>query len=139
MLQAEGKNNEAATYCERALEMFHALYPREGYSQGHPDILDAMNNLAGAYRAGGRLNRALPLDAESLKLHKAKFGLNHAYTLIAMNNLAATYLMAQRWVEAEMTVRECLELRAKNQPDDWRRFHTMGQLCCRFGRAERIR
>ncbi len=126
--QAEAKNNQASEYYQKALEMFQALFPRERYPQGHADILDAMNNLAGAYRADGQLNRAQLLDVESLKLHKAKLGLQHPSTLITMNNLAATYLMAQRWVEAEMTARECVRLQAENQPDDWRRFRTMSQL-----------
>jgi hypothetical protein len=45
-----------------------------------------------------------------------------------------------RWDEAETLLRECLGLREKSQPDDWRRFHTMSQLgaalACRQEYAE---
>ena len=87
-----------------------------------------MNNLATAYRDAGRLNDAVLLFEETLKLQKAKLGPDHPGTLNTMNNLAGTYLNAQRWAEALTTARECLELRAKKMPDDWQRFHTMSQL-----------
>jgi hypothetical protein len=45
-----------------------------------------------------------------------------------MNHLAAAYLEAKRWAEAEMTARECLGLRKQKPSDDWWRFHTMSQL-----------
>jgi eukaryotic-like serine/threonine-protein kinase len=63
-----------------------------------------------------------------LKLTTAKLGSDHPKTLISMNNLAAAYLGAKQWTEAETTARECLELRAKKLPDEWPRFHTMSQL-----------
>jgi tetratricopeptide (TPR) repeat protein len=53
-----------------------------------------MNNLAGGYRAAGKLDRALPLSEETLKLSKAKLGADHPDTLTCMNNLAAAYYAA---------------------------------------------
>jgi len=47
-----------------------------------------MNNLALAYRAAGKLDQALPLLEETLKLRKAKLGPEHPDTLGTMNNLA---------------------------------------------------
>jgi hypothetical protein len=55
-------------------------------------------------------------------------GPNHPDTLATMNYLATAYLDAWRWVDAEGLLRECLRRREKEQPDDWRRFHTMSQL-----------
>jgi tetratricopeptide (TPR) repeat protein len=50
-----------------------------------------MNNLAGAYQAAGKLDLALPLMEETLKLQKAKLGPEHPDTLTSMNNLAGAY------------------------------------------------
>ena len=47
-----------------------------------------MNNLAVAYQAAGKLDLALPLYEETLKLTKAKLGPDHPDTLTSMNNLA---------------------------------------------------
>jgi hypothetical protein len=55
-------------------------------------------------------------------------GPNHPNTLTIRNYLATANLDAGRWVDAEGLLRECLRLREKEHPDDWRRFHTMGQL-----------
>jgi tetratricopeptide (TPR) repeat protein len=87
-----------------------------------------MNNLASAYREASRLDEALLLFEESLKLMKAKLGPDHPRTLIIMNNLAWGYLEASRWADAEKTARECLGLRPTKGPDDWWRYPTMSQL-----------
>ncbi len=50
-----------------------------------------MSNLAVAYEATGKLDLALPLFEESLRLKKAKLGPDHPDTLTSMNNLAAAY------------------------------------------------
>ena len=50
-----------------------------------------MNNLAAGYQAAGKLDLALPLFEETLKLTKAKLGPDHPDTLISMNNLAVAY------------------------------------------------
>jgi tetratricopeptide (TPR) repeat protein len=46
------------------------------------------------YQAAGKLDRALPLFEETLKLTKAKLGADHPDTLISMNNLALVYQTA---------------------------------------------
>ena len=48
-----------------------------------------MNNLAMGYRAVDKLELALPLLEETLKLSKAKQGADHPSTLTIMNNLAS--------------------------------------------------
>jgi tetratricopeptide (TPR) repeat protein len=53
-----------------------------------------MNNLAMGYRAAGKLDLALPLYEETLKLSKAKLGADHPDTLASMNNLAEGYKAA---------------------------------------------
>jgi tetratricopeptide (TPR) repeat protein len=55
-----------------------------------------MNNLALGYQAAGKLDLALPLFEETLKLRKAKLGPDHPDTLISMGNLAKAYLDVKR-------------------------------------------
>ena len=51
----------------------------------------SMNNLAAAYQDAGKLDLALPLFEETLKLTKAKLGPDHPDTLTSMGNLASAY------------------------------------------------
>jgi eukaryotic-like serine/threonine-protein kinase len=62
----------------------------------HPNTLMVMNNLANAYWDAGKLNLAMPLLEETLKLRKVKFGPGHPYTLTSMNNLAWAYWQAKK-------------------------------------------
>jgi hypothetical protein len=45
-----------------------------------------------------------------------------------MNNLAAAFIAAKRWTDAEKTARSCLVQREKSQPDDSRRYQSLSQL-----------
>jgi tetratricopeptide (TPR) repeat protein len=55
-----------------------------------------MNNLAMGYKAVGKLDLALPLYEENLKLTRAKLGSDHPHTFTGMNNLALAYQAAKR-------------------------------------------
>ena len=77
-----------------------------------------MNNLAVAYQAAGKLDLALPLFEETLKLRKAKLGPDHPDTLDSMNNLAMAYQAAGKLDLALPLFEETLKLRkAKLGPD----------------------
>src|SRR5207302_51984 len=64
---------------------------RQHLGPEHPDTLTSMNNLALAYCNARKLDLALPLHEETLKLQKAKLGPEHPATLTSMNNLAMVY------------------------------------------------
>ena len=53
-----------------------------------------MNNLAFGYRVAGKVDLALPLYEEALKLQKTRLGPDHPSTLSTMNNLASGYWAA---------------------------------------------
>jgi tetratricopeptide (TPR) repeat protein len=53
-----------------------------------------MNHLGLGYQAAGKLDQALPLLEESLKLAKAKLDADHPLTLTIMNNLGLVYQSA---------------------------------------------
>ena len=77
-----------------------------------------MNNLAATYKAAGKLELALPLFEETLKLRKAKLGLDHPHTLTSMNNLAVTYQAAGKADLALPLYEKTLKLvKAKLGPD----------------------
>ena len=83
-----------------------------------------MNNLAAAYQAAGKLDLALPLFEETLKLRKAKLGPEHPDTLTSMNNLAAAYQAAGKLDLALPLFEETLKLsKAKLGPEHPRHAH----------------
>ena len=66
----------------------------------HPNTVTARNNLAGAYRAAGRLEEAIPLFERTLADRERVSGETHPDTLGSRNNLAAAYRAAGRREEA---------------------------------------
>ena len=57
----------------------------------HPDTLDTLLHLAGAYFYAGRLNDALPLAEEHLRLARARLGPESIETIDSMNHLGFYY------------------------------------------------
>ena len=66
----------------------------------HPDTLASRNNLAGAYRAAGRLTEAITLYEQVLPDSIRVLGEDHPGTLASRNNLAGAYRAAGRLTEA---------------------------------------
>ena len=60
----------------------------------HPDTLIAMHTLALTYRELDRLDEAIPLFEEVVRLKKAKLGPDHPDTLVSINDLVDAYLQA---------------------------------------------
>jgi tetratricopeptide (TPR) repeat protein len=79
----------------------------------HPDTLATRNNLAGAYYAAGKLDQALPLCEEALKLQKVRLGPDHPDTLHSMNNLAGGYWSAHQLDKSVPLFEETLKLQEK--------------------------
>ncbi len=90
----------------------------------HPHTLMSMNNLASAYQIAGKLDLALPLFEETLKLRKAKLGRDHPDTVGTMASIGLLLIEKRLFTEAEPQLRECLAIREKTKPDDWRTFNT---------------
>ena len=65
-----------------------------------PDTLASRNNLAGAYRASGRLDKAIALYEQNLEDSIRMLGPDHPSTLTARLNLASAYQAAGRLDEA---------------------------------------
>ena len=66
----------------------------------HPDTLASRNNLAGTYRASGRLDKAIALYEQTLEDSIRGLGTDHPSTLASRLNLAGAYQAAGRLSEA---------------------------------------
>ena len=66
----------------------------------HHDTLASRNNLAGTYRASGRLDKAIALYEQTLEDSIRVLGLDHPSTLTSRLNLAGAYRAAGRLDEA---------------------------------------
>ena len=86
----------------------------------HPDTLASRNNLAGAYRAAGRLTEAITLYEQVLPDSIRVLGENHPNTLNSRNNLACAYAAAGRITEAitqfEQVLTDCTRVLDEDYP-----------------------
>ncbi len=95
----------------------------------HPLTLMSLGNLAAGYAAAGKLDLALPLLEETLKLMKAKLGADHPDTLTSMNSLAEGYREANMLDKALPLLEETLKLRTvKLGPDHYMTLNSMNNL-----------
>ncbi len=94
----------------------------------HADTLRCMANLARAYQAAGRPDRALPLLRELADLWKRKAGADSTQYAGALAPFALYVLQQEKWTEAETILREILTIRETKAPDDWSTFNTKSML-----------
>jgi tetratricopeptide (TPR) repeat protein len=88
-----------------------------------------MSNLAAGYRDAGKLDMALPLFEQTLKVRKAKLGPDHPDTLNSMDNLAIVYQDAGKLDMALPLYEVTLKLRkAKIGPDHPDTLKSMSHL-----------
>ena len=106
----------------------------------HPDTLFSMNNLAtGCIEDAGKLDLALPLFEETLKLMKAKLGPDHPDTLACMSNLANAYRVAGKLDLALPLSEETLKLmKAKLGPDHPDTLASMSNLATAYQDAGKL-
>jgi hypothetical protein len=84
----------------------------------HPRTLAMMTFLGVTLLDAGRTGEALPMLEQTLTLRKTKLGVDHPDTLISMNNLARA-LLSDDPARAEKLMRECVDIRAKRDENDW--------------------
>jgi tetratricopeptide (TPR) repeat protein len=99
-----------------------------------------MNNLARAYQDAGKLDLALPLLEETLKLMKEKLGADHPTTLHSMENLAAAYRDAGKLDLALPLLEETLKLMKEklgaDHPDTLNCMNNLGTAYWRLKRLD---
>ncbi len=105
----------------------------------HPDTLLTMNQLATGYRKSGKLDLALPLLEETLKLRKARLGPDHPSTLQSMNNLGLGYFEGRKLDLALPLFEETLKLaKARLSPDHTTTLATINNLASGYQAAEKL-
>jgi len=75
----------------------------------HPETLTSVNNLAGLYKAQGRLAEAEPLFKRALEARERVLGKEHPETLGSADNLAGLYEAQGRLAEAEPLYKRALD------------------------------
>ncbi len=77
----------------------------------HAKTLDAMEDLAWAYRLAGRFREAVDLQERTLQLKREELGERHSSTLVSMNNLAIYYDDVGNYTAAVKLNEKTLKLR----------------------------
>jgi Flp pilus assembly protein TadD len=79
----------------------------------HPDVAQALNNLAAVYGKQGRSADAERLFKRSLAVFEKTLGANHPDVAGVLNNLAALYKAQGRTADAEPLFKRSAAIRAK--------------------------
>jgi len=79
----------------------------------HPEVADALNNLAALYKAKGEYAQAEPLYERALAISEKALGPEHPDTAISLSNLAGLYRVKGEYVRAEPLFRRALAIDEK--------------------------
>ena len=105
----------------------------------HRDSFTSRNNLAGAYRAAGRLTEAITLYEQVLPDSIRVLGEDHPNTLNSRNNLAYAYKGEGRLTEAitlyEQVLPDRIRVLGKDHPNT---LNSRNNLACAYAAAGRI-
>jgi WD40 repeat protein/serine/threonine protein kinase/tetratricopeptide (TPR) repeat protein len=105
--------------------------------QGDADAFAALNARAQEHHQSGKLDEAIPLLVEILKVSKAKFGLENPATFETTNTLVDIYFRTGQGGKAIPVLEEWVKvLKAKQHPDT---HHVLGQLGRAYKDADRLK
>jgi tetratricopeptide (TPR) repeat protein len=104
VLARQGKRAEGEALLRDALEQRKTIL---GQTISDPDVRRTMNNLAGTLNDG---DEALVLFRQVFEGDKADLGLEHAYTIISLNNIGQFLSHQGNHAEAEVTMRQVVAL-----------------------------
>jgi tetratricopeptide (TPR) repeat protein/tRNA A-37 threonylcarbamoyl transferase component Bud32 len=116
--QAVGRHDDALSLFERAWKLQQVKLGVD-----HPDTLATMNNLGSTYEEVGDFIQAEALYRALLGACLRQFGLKHPRTAITLGRLGDNLLHQNKHSEAELVLRQCLEVWRKTQPDHWMTFN----------------
>jgi non-specific serine/threonine protein kinase/serine/threonine-protein kinase len=90
--------------------------------------IERMSQLASAYDAARRYSEAVGLFKELLTAERRMLPADDPALAGTLASLGSCLLHADKSAEAEPVLRECLAIRDKKEPDDWRTFNTRSLL-----------
>ena len=112
--QANGKMEEAKQIFAEALDI-----SRSHYGDTHADTLYTLTNFAAYYQATKQYATASDMYRENLKAVREQSGPESIQYASGAIQLGNTLLLDNKPADAEPLLRECLEIREKQQPDVW--------------------
>ena len=128
-----GMSQIALTLTDSVTQACDALGPH------HPDTLASRNSLAGAYRASGRLDKAIALYKQVLEDSIHILGAGHPRTLTSRNNLAGAYRASGELEEAITLYEQVFSGRSRILgPDDRSTLTSRDELAATYREAGRF-
>jgi serine/threonine protein kinase/tetratricopeptide (TPR) repeat protein len=104
----------------------------EGYRKSErpyeQHTIELTNDLTSLLDRAGRTAEAEPIWRKSLDLLRAHPPADSSILADALAVFGLHLLTRKTWADAEPLLRECLAIREKSMPDDWRRFNAMSML-----------
>ncbi len=131
----QSKHNLAGVYAhQRKYDLAETLYKealdgrmaRQGAD--HPTTLNAKSNLAALYKDQGKLDRAETLYREVADAWKRRDKVNSLPYAGTLALLGDVLLRQRKFAAAEPVVRDCLAIRERKQPEEWRTFSAKSLL-----------
>ena len=118
-----GNYGEARGYLQRALAMYQALYPKERYPQGHPDLARSLNNLGVLLRAQGDYGEAQGYLQRALEMSqtlypKERYPQGHPDLATSLNNLGYLLWSQGNYGEARGYLQRALEMNQALYPKE---------------------
>jgi serine/threonine protein kinase len=128
-------NNLAFAYQDagrtaEAIALWEPMLPkaRRVFGASHPSTIAFTNNLLSALEQTSRFARASELGAELLAVLRQQLPPDDPRLAGTLAQHGLTLLKAGKPADAEPTLRECLAIRAKKEPDAWVTFNTRSLL-----------
>src|SRR5262249_11269333 len=112
------KPEKAIRLCEQTLALFDGQF-------GSDDVrtLWVMDFLARTLLDAKQPTRALPLVREHLDRQRKRLGAESGAFADVLASICLELLKHEHFPEAEQHLRECLDVRAKREPDAWQTFN----------------
>jgi eukaryotic-like serine/threonine-protein kinase len=130
--QADGKLDLALPLFEDALKFRKAKFGTD-----HADTLLTMGNLAAAYLTVKEHAKAVSLFNEYLSVRRKQWGAGDIRYGGQLALVALELLRNGQFASAEPMLRDCLEIRTKEQPELWSTFNTRAVLgACLLGQKK---
>jgi CHAT domain-containing protein/Tfp pilus assembly protein PilF len=122
-LYQKGQYAEAVKVMKQVLEIDEALYPKDKYPQGHPDLASSLNNLGALLKAQGEYGKALPYLQRALAMvealcPKAKYPQGHPDLATCLNNLGSLLDAQGEYDEALPYCQRALQMLEALYPKD---------------------
>jgi len=120
-----GVNYRDAGRLEDAISLLERVH-RDG--RRHASLRWVASELLIAYARAGKSAQAFDLVKENLATARGTYAADSPQLATVLSQCGAALLELKAWAEAEPILRECLEIREKKEPDDWRTFNAQAML-----------